>query len=123
LLLRVSGEQAQTDYDLRAITSGSGDGGVADGYWLRTLTEQTIRGEWDTLALTRQQANAAIGEQQCVDVLTVAAAFNGITRVADATGIPLDHNTTDTTDSMRASTGIDKFSYAEKSARYDSADE
>jgi len=118
LLLRASGEQEKRDYDLSAVTSESGDGGVTDGQWLRLLTEQTIRGDWTSLTQTRQQASRAIGSEQCVDVLTVAAAFNGITRVADATGIPLDHNTVDATASLRAGVGIDSFHYTAKSSRY-----
>ena len=60
-----------------------------------------------------------MGENAMVDALTVAAGFNGITRVADATGIPLDPTTQEVTGSMRAETGIDAFDYAAKSARYD----
>ena len=33
--------------------------------------------------------------------LTVASAFNGITRIADATGIPLDPNTERSTEDLR----------------------
>ena len=60
-----------------------------------------------------------MGKQETVDALTVAAAFNGITRVADSTGIPLDDAMAEATASIRAASGIDQFSYAEKSARYD----
>ena len=35
-----------------------------------------------------------------------------------ATGIPLDQNTADTTVDMREETGIQRFEYTEKSARY-----
>ena len=55
-----------------------------------------------------------MGEQQAVDALVVASAFNGITRVADATGIPLDENTADTTVEMRDAVGLDAFDYAAK---------
>ena len=59
-----------------------------------------------------------MGAQETTDALVVAAAFNGITRVADATGIPLDETTATTTVELRASTGIDSFDYTEKSVRY-----
>ena len=60
-----------------------------------------------------------MGTQSMVDAIVVAAGFNGITRVADATGIPLDENTQQMTVDMRESTGIERFNYNEKSDRYD----
>ncbi len=59
-----------------------------------------------------------MGSQQAVDTLVVAAAFNGITRVADSTGIPLDENTSTTTRDMRDQVGLNAFDYASKSARF-----
>jgi hypothetical protein len=117
MLLRASGQQDQTDYDLGTVTSSQGDSGVPHSDLLRALTEQAIRGEWQLLAGGRKHAATVMGEQQVVDALTVAAAFNGITRVADATGIPLDDNTAAVTVQMRASTGIDDYAYTQKSAR------
>ena len=119
MLLRASSEQDQTDYDLQSVTDEHINPGVAHGDHLRALTEATIRGDWLSLGGIRRRAEAAMGEQQTVDALVVAAAFNGITRVADATGVPLDDNTATTTVSLRAETGIDEFAYAAKSARYD----
>jgi len=117
MLLRASGEQEGRSYDLTSVTGADGDSGVPHSDLLRALTEQAIGGEWAQLTHTRQRAGEIMGEQQVADVLTVAAAFNGITRVADATGIPLDDNTAATTIDLRATTGIDSYAYAEKSAR------
>ena len=117
--LRGSGEQEGKDYDLSVITSDTGDGGVEAGHVLRALTEAAIRSEWNLLDQLRSDAFNNIGEQETVDALTVAAAFNGITRVADSTGIPLDKAMAEETTSIRETTGIDQFSYAAKSARYD----
>ncbi len=117
--LRGSGEQEGRDYDLAVITSDTGDGGVEKGDVLRALTEAAIRSEWDLLDQLRADAFTTLGEQQTVDALTVAAAFNGITRVADSTGIPLDDAMAEATTSIRTAAGIDQYAYAEKSARYD----
>ena len=117
--LRGSGEKEGRDYDLGAVTSDSGDAGVDQGATLRALTEAAIRSEWDLLDSLRGDAFTTLGEQQTVDALTVAAAFNGITRVADSTGIPLDDAMAEATTSIRTATGIDQYAYAEKSARYD----
>ncbi len=118
MLLRASGEQEGTEYDLNAATNSTGDAGVAHASLLRELTEAAIENRWEDLEEVRARATAAMGEQETVDALTVAAAFNGITRVADATGIPLDEHTAATTIEMREVTGIDRFDYPEKSARY-----
>ena len=118
MLLRASSEQEHGHYNLGSVTSDSVDPGVPHGQWLRQLTETAIKGDWLQLAEVRPQAEEVMGRQQTIDALTVAAAFNGITRVADATGIPLDQNTADTTVEMRESTGIQRFAYEEKSARY-----
>ena len=118
MLLRESGRKEQRDYELDSVTSSQGDSGVTHSKHLRALTEAAISGDWLALSDLRGQAEAAMGKHQTVDVLVVAAEFNGITRVADATGIPLDDNTQEVTQELRASTGIDAFDYAEKSARY-----
>ena len=48
------------------------------------------------------------------DALLVAAGFNGITRVADAIGIPLEEHTASATESLRADARIDAFVQAGK---------
>ena len=83
------------------------------------MSDAAIYGDWAKLKVLRAQAAKTLGAQQMTDALVVAAAFNGITRVADATGIPLDPHTAATTQQMREQTGIQRFSYLEKSARYD----
>jgi len=119
MLLRASGQPDQKDYDLNSVTDDHADSGVDFGHWLRSLTEATIQNRWDDLAPIRDQADVAMGTQSMVDTLVVASGFNGITRVADSTGIPLDENTQQMTIDMRESTGIERFNYAEKSDRYD----
>ena len=122
MLLRASGQQTADDYDLSSVTDAHADPGVLHGDHLRALTEATIRGQWLQLDGIRRRAAAAMGPQQATDALVVAAAFNGITRVADATGVPLDENTAATTAALRSATGIDHFDYAAKTARYDQPD-
>ena len=119
MLLRASGQSDQQDFDLNSVTDDHADSGVDFGHWLRSLTEATIQNRWDDLTTIRDQAGAAMGTQSMVDALVVASGFNGITRVADATGIPLDENTQQMTIDIRVSTGIERFNYAEKSDRYD----
>ena len=118
MLLRASGELEDRNYNLESVTSETQASGVLDEHHLRKLTEATIRGDWLSLPEIRAQSENVMGLQKTVDALVVAAAFNGITRVADATGIPLDENTRATTTEMREHTGIQRFDYAEKTERY-----
>ncbi len=118
MLLRASGEQESRNVNLTSVTNEDEDSGVPHSEHLRALTEASIRGDWLKLASIRAAADAAMGPQQAVDALVVAAAFNGITRVADATGIPLDHSTAQQTGEMRELTGIEAFDYAAKTERY-----
>ena len=119
MLLRASGQRENRDFNLNAVNEADSDPGVDHAGHLRLLTETAIEGRWEELAAVRNAAAAAMGEQAMVDALIVVAGFNGITRVADATGIPLDPTTQQVTVSMRAETGIDAFDYAAKSAQYD----
>ena len=104
---------------LTSLTAAQTSTGVTFEDELRGLTDAAIHGDWAKLKVLRAQAAKTLGAQQMTDALVVAAAFNGITRVADATGIPLDPHTAATTQQMREQTGIQRFSYLEKSARYD----
>lgn len=54
-----------------------------------------------------------------VDAIAVASGFNGITKIANATGLPLDKGTEKSTVEMRAETGIDDFAEAAKAAQFD----
>jgi hypothetical protein len=119
MLLRASGEKESAAYDLTAITDRSRNSGVPNGELLTALAEQTAGAACQALKGTLAKAIETMGEQQAVDALVVASAFNGITRVADATGIPLDENTAETTVEMRGAVGLDAYQYAAKSARYD----
>ncbi len=118
MLLRASGEKEAADYDLTAVTDRTKDSGVPHGELLTALAEQTAGSAWRALKGTLAEAIETMGEQNAVDALVVASAFNGITRVADATGIPLDENTAETTVEMRNMVGLDAFQYAAKSERY-----
>ena len=104
---------------LASLTAAQTSTGVTFEDELRGLTDAAIHGDWAKLNVLRAQAAKTLGAQQMTDALVIAAAFNGITRVADATGIPLDSHTAAATQQMREETGIQRFSYLEKSARYD----
>jgi hypothetical protein len=117
LLLRESGEQTGS-IEVAAVTDSRLASGLRNGAHLTQLVGACVSGDQVALAAACEAAEAAMGAVAVRDVLIVAAGFNGITRVADATGIPLDPSTADATRELRAAV-IDTFDYAAKTVRYD----
>ena len=70
-------------------------------------------------------ARAAIldtmGSDAVVDTAAVAALFNAIDRVADATGAPLEADKAEMTSALRAEIGIDAFAATKKAIETDVA--
>lgn len=113
LLLRASGE-----FELEAVMDSKRVSGVEHGELLSQLVDAVIARQWETVDALREEAIQTMGAQQTVDALGVVAGFNGITRIADATGIPLDAGPAESTAQMRDELRIDDFEYDEKSRRY-----
>ncbi len=118
MLLRVSGERTRDSYNLEGIL-GEGDVGVPDEDILLQVAEAVYHGDETQLAKVRQLAGEKLGPLKLVDAIAVASAFNGITRVANATGLPLDDHTEQMTVEMRQLTGIDAYSEQVKSGQFD----
>jgi len=121
MLLRRSGELTAETYDLAPVT-GANDGriGVEDELTLLAIADAVARA--DTAALAELRAGAGhLAPQALVDAIGIASAFNGITKIANATGLPLDAETERRTVEMRAVTRIDDYSDAAKAARFDVA--
>ena len=119
MLLRASGEKSGDSFNLAAVTGvDNGVVGVAGEDFLLALTDAVVLGDDAEIATLRAEGIARPGAQAMVDAMGVAAAFNGITRVANATGIPLDETTEGTTVEMRETTQIDSYADAAKANKY-----
>jgi hypothetical protein len=70
------------------------------------------------LAHARKSLTKALGLQATADAIAIASGFNGITKIANATGLPLDQSTDESSIALRADTGIDRYSDSVKSARF-----
>ncbi len=119
MLLREGSRREGTIANLDAVTRSDADVGLMHGMQLAALVEATVANDGVGLERACRDALVAMRADAVRDALLVAAAFNGITRVADATGIPLDPPTREATVALRPTVGIDAFDYAAKSARYD----
>jgi hypothetical protein len=65
-------------------------------------------------AAARAELLAAIGEAALIDAAAVIAGFNGIVRIADAMGIPLEPAKAEQSADWRGPLGIDRYA-AQKS--------
>jgi hypothetical protein len=109
-MLRASSDHNGDDIDIAALTgSAVGDSGIAEGDRLVALAEAVIADNAQDMKIARAAVQAALGDAALVDAAGIIGMFNGLDRVADATGAPLeDWKAADTAD-MRAAIGIDAF--------------
>jgi len=119
MLLRRSGDKNNETYNLNAITQvDEGEVGIPNEAFLLRVAEAVCAENLEALAAIRDEGRQVLGEQALVDAITVACGFNGITRVANATGIPLDQATEIETIQMRKEMKIDDFADSRKSVVY-----
>jgi hypothetical protein len=91
-----------------------GHGGVAvpDADVLLAFADAALSFDADRISPARAAVRARLGEAAMIDAAAVIAGFNGITRIADATGIPLEDTKAAKTEMWRHELGIDAFQKA-----------
>lgn len=117
MLLRRSGQISEETYNLGGVT-GEGTIGVENEDLLIAVAEAVYRSDSVELAQARDMALGRVGEEFLLDAIGVASGFNGITKIANATGLPLDSRTEEITVEMREVTGIDTYADDHKSGLY-----
>jgi hypothetical protein len=73
---------------LRGVIDGASETGVPHAAILLRFADAVIAGE--AIEVAREGVVAALGEAPMIDAAAVIAGFDGITRIADATGIPIE---------------------------------
>jgi hypothetical protein len=113
-MLRASVEARQGAVDLRAISEGARDDGVgvAHAAELCAFAEAAVRGDAAALAAARDALRARAGSAALVDAAGVVANFERMTRIADATGIPLDAAAQLASQDFRGALGLEQFASA-----------
>jgi hypothetical protein len=108
-LLRGSGDFTGHGYDFSVVMDGRGDGGVPQGELLMDFGAAVLGDDPARLATCRDAVRHALGDDALADAAGVAAIFNAVVRIADATGIPLEDAKADASRDVRAAIGIDAF--------------
>jgi hypothetical protein len=84
------GEVSGDAVDLRAVVDATVPSGVAHGEALLALADAVVGEDVAGLERARERLLAELGPEGFVDAAAVAANFERMVRIADATGIPLD---------------------------------
>ncbi len=97
-------------YDLSGVTIGDGAAtGVPAGPELVAFADAALGRNAATLDAARTAVIAAVGEAGLHDAAAVIGGFDGITRIADATGIPLEPAKAESAADFIAALGITRF--------------
>ncbi len=86
---------------------------MPDAALLVRFTEALITGTDAALEAARREVAETLGDGSLVDAAAVAAAFEGFTRIAGATGIPTESVKVEMTEDFRAGLGADAFTGAQ----------
>ena len=73
------------------------------------FADAIVAGSADALPSARARVVAELGVAAMLDAAAVIGGFHGVSRIADATGIPLDSAKAVETAAWRAALGIDGF--------------
>ena len=90
--------------------------GVAGGAELVAFTTAAVTHAAD-LDTAREALRSAVGDAGLVEAAGTVAAFEGLNRIADATGIQLDDNLAADSVDFRAELGIEDFSVTDGKVR------
>lgn len=83
---------------------GASETGVPQAALLLGFADAVIAN--DAIDVQRARVAAALGEPAMIDAAAVIAGFDGITRIADATGIPIEPAKAEQTADFRTELGL-----------------
>ena len=108
-LLRESSKALGAPADLEAaLTDPASDAGVPHGGILKAFARAALL-EPERLAARGDAVRSALGEEAWLEAVSTVAAFEGLVRVADATGIEVDDQVYASSVDFRAALGIDRY--------------
>ena len=111
-LLRASGQHDDRHYVLHGVMDGATATGVAGGEALVALADAALGRDGVALQQARATVRDSLGEAALLDAAAVIGGFDGITRIADAIGIPLEPAKAEQTADFFAALEIGRFRMA-----------
>ncbi len=114
MMLSLSMQAQGEAVDLSGLVAGADavDERVPHGRALARFAEAVIQGSDAQLSQARAELLALVGGDGLVDAACVVGNFERMVRVADATGIPLDPETTAATVALREDLGLNAYGMA-----------
>jgi len=106
-MLRASVSDPETD--INVVTSEPEGKTVPCSAELTALAEAVFHQDSAAAREAREKIAQAINPQAAIDAIAVAAHFNAITRIADATGVELDRFTSENSADLRETLGLDAY--------------
>ena len=102
---------AQGPRSIRVMQAMAGDPGsdVPHGGALLTFADAVLGRDDAVLARAQEAVRARLGDAALFDAAAVIGGFDGITRIADATGIPLENAKAEQTADFFAALDIGRF--------------
>ena len=114
MLLRASGEFEGKALELGAINGEAlAACGIEHADLMVAFADALVSGDGAALARVRDDIQAALGKRAVVDCAALAAVFNAVVRIADATGIPLEPYKEELSADLRRDLGIDDYPHAQ----------
>ena len=107
-MLRASSEALNSEVDLEQLEAGAD---VTHGELLVRYAESAVRQDSD-LGKVRTGLEAQVGPGGVIEAAATVAAFEGLNRIADATGIQLDSGLADESADFRMVLGLDAYAGA-----------
>ena len=86
-----------------------GGSGITQAALLVEFADTLVGGTAGELSRVRDRIHSEMGEQALIDSAALAAVFNAVVRIADATGIPLEPYKEEISVDLRRELGIDDY--------------
>ena len=109
MMLRESVQQTGVEFELTSLSGEEAEGTVPHQDLLLDFAEAVVLHDAAAAATLRPRVIEALGPAGYLDACGVIAGFHGFTRIADASGVPLDERYQADAEAVKAQTGVREF--------------